>query len=227
MTRWFWVSLLLTVVAVSATACVYGPLFPRLPASVPVHWGMNGQADRFVPRENILPHHSLLPGIMLLVLLLTWALPRMSPQKFEVDAFRGTWGFVMALVSLLMLYLHIVILYYSFDRQPPGDPSLAICTGILSFFAAIGVVMGRVQPNFWMGVRTPWTLASPQVWQATHKLAAKTFVVGGLLGLAIVWSGLPAPWRLGGMLAVILVVSLVPIVHSLILYKRLERRGQL
>ncbi len=227
MSRWIWLSLLLTLAAVAATASVFGPWFQQLPARVPVHWDLQGRPDGFVDRDGAWPFFCLVPGIMLMVLLLTWALPLVSPQKFEIDAFRGTWGLTMAMVSGLLLYLHLVILYYSFDRQPPGDPSLAIYTGILAFFSALGLMLGRVQPNFWMGVRTPWTLASPQVWQATHRLAARVFFCGGLLGLALVWSGLPPIWRLGAMLAVTMGVSLIPIVHSLVYYKWLQRRGLL
>lgn len=133
----------------------------------------------------------------------------------------------MALVAGLMLYLHVAIVYCSFDRQPPLDPTRPICTGTLVFFVALGALMGRLQPNFWMGVRTPWTLTSPKVWQATHRLASRVFIVGGLVGLAIVWSNLPPAQRIIGMLAVLVAAGVVPLAHSLVYYKLLQRRGEL
>ena len=60
--------------------------------------------------------------------------------------------------------------------------------------------MGKVRRNFWVGIRTPWTLASEQVWYSTHRFAARTMVAGALLSLAATWMGLPlsfvSGWRL-------------------------------
>jgi uncharacterized membrane protein len=97
--------------------------------------------------------------------------------------------------------------------------------GLCLFFALIGNVLGKVRRNFWMGVRTPWTLASEAVWNQTHRLAAWLFVAAGLLGFALVMVLPPsAVWVL---LAVLLPAALLPVVYSLVLYKRLEREGRL
>jgi uncharacterized membrane protein len=95
--------------------------------------------------------------------------------------------------------------------------------GIFLFFALLGNVLGRVRRNFWMGVRTPWTLASEKVWNATHRLSAWLFLVVGLAGFVAILAGVH-PFIC---LAVFLVVVFWPIFYSLWLYKRLERNGQL
>jgi uncharacterized membrane protein len=82
--------------------------------------------------------------------------------------------------------------------------------------------MGKVRRNFFVGIRTPWTIANEQVWNVTHRFAAKTFFAGGLLGLVAVI--LRAPFWLP--VAAILVAALVPAVYSLVFYKQLERRGE-
>jgi len=87
----------------------------------------------------------------------------------------------------------------------------------------MGNVMGKVRRNFFIGIRTPWTLASEPVWNATHRFAARTLFVGGLLGLLAVI--LHAPFWLP--MAAILTAALVPVIYSLVLYKQLERRGAL
>jgi uncharacterized membrane protein len=97
-----------------------------------------------------------------------------------------------------------------------------LMSGLFLCFALIGNVLGKVRRNFWIGVRTPWTLASERVWIATHRLAARLMVGAGLLLSVIVWLGAPIAlcfWLLMASL-------LVPAIHSLLLYKRLEREGQ-
>jgi uncharacterized membrane protein len=87
----------------------------------------------------------------------------------------------------------------------------------------MGNVMGKVRRNFWVGIRTPWTLASERVWNATHRFAGKAMVLVGVAGL-IVGLGSELYWA---WLAMILAGLLSPVLYSLIYYKRLERRGQL
>ena len=95
--------------------------------------------------------------------------------------------------------------------------------GVCLLIALLGNVMGKVRRNFFVGIRTPWTIANEQVWNATHRFAAKTFFAGGLLGLiAVVFR---APFWLP--VTAIMVAAVVPVIYSLMLYKRLEHRGEL
>jgi immunity protein, SdpI family len=99
----------------------------------------------------------------------------------------------------------------------------AITGGVCLLIALLGNVMGKVRRNFFVGVRTPWTIANERVWNATHRFAAKTFFAGGLAGLLAVL--LRAPFWLP--IAAILVAALVPAIYSLVFYKQLERAGEL
>jgi uncharacterized membrane protein len=80
-----------------------------------------------------------------------------------------------------------------------------------------------VRRNFFIGVRTPWTIANEQVWNATHRFAAKTFFAGGVLGLLAVL--LRGPFWVP--MAAILIAALSPVIYSLVFYKQLERQGNL
>ena len=86
----------------------------------------------------------------------------------------------------------------------------------------LGAPLGQVKRNFWVGVRTPWTLASDVVWDQTHWLTARLFVAAGVLGLLVVLMGLPVWWCFVAILA----AALGPVVYSLVLYKRLQHQGQ-
>ena len=98
-----------------------------------------------------------------------------------------------------------------------------VVAGAYLLFALLGNVLGKVQRNFWVGVRTPWTLASDTVWTQTHRLAAWLFVAGGLVGFAATLAGASGVWLFVG---VLVAIAGVPVVYSLVLYKRLERQGR-
>jgi len=94
---------------------------------------------------------------------------------------------------------------------------------IFLFLALMGNVLGKVRRNFWIGVRTPWTLASEKVWNDTHRFAARLFVLVGLIGFFIILLGLPI------YIAFIFLITatILTVLYSLVEYKHLEKHGQL
>jgi uncharacterized membrane protein len=221
MSRWLLLSIGLTALAASASLVAYFGFHDRLPAQVPIHWNLRGEVDRTVPRDGALSYLLLLPGVMAATVLLTVLLPWLSPRQFDVERFRDTYDYLMALVVAVFGYVHGVTLLAALGLG--FDLNRVLLGGLFLFLAALGNVLGKVQRNFWVGVRTPWTLASEAVWVRTHRLAAWTFVAGGLLAFATVLLGLPP---LVGFLLFGL-AALVPVVYSLVLYKQLEKQGRL
>jgi uncharacterized membrane protein len=168
--RWLAFCLALTIAALAGSLFVGTVFVDDLPAQVPVHWNIHGQVDATVPRENALPYFLLAPGVMALMIVLALVLPWLSPRHFEVEPFRKVFDYVMGMVVILFGYIQLVILWASLDDRV----SLIrwLLGGLFLFFALIGNVLGKVRRNFWMGVRTPWTLASERVWNQTHRLTA-------------------------------------------------------
>jgi len=126
----------------------------------------------------------------------------------------------MVMIFCLMAYVYAITLWSGLGHSV--NSGREIVGGVCLFAALLGNVLGKVRRNFWVGVRTPWTLANERVWHATHRIAAKTFVAGGLVGMVLAFSGLVA-WA--G--SIVIAAMLVPVVYSLVIYKRLERRGEL
>ena len=125
----------------------------------------------------------------------------------------------MLMVFCMMAYIDAVILWAGVGHRI--DEGRAVGGGVCLLIAVMGNVMGKVRRNFFIGIKTPWTLASERVWNATHRFAAKTFMVGGLLGAAFIIIGFHRCSLfalLGGVLA--------PVIYSLFVYKQLERRGE-
>jgi uncharacterized membrane protein len=221
MTRWLYLSIALTVAALAGALYLYFVQYDQLPERIATHWDIHFEPDHWVPKAGVLGHFLVLPGIMAGITLLTLVLPWLSPRSFEVEPFRATYGYVMALVVALMGYLDVVFLWASL-KQGAWMYQLLV-GGIFLFFALLGNVLGRVRRNFWMGVRTPWTLASEAVWNQTHRVAAWLFVAGGVAGFVAVLIGVPPLWCFVGLI----VVALWPVLYSLLLYKRLEKQGRL
>lgn len=196
-------------------------VYPELPARVPLHWNAVGEVDGWGERPLLLIHSAIMLGLAALWLVL----PRISPRRFGVDRFADTWWFSGMLLVALFAYMQCIHLWAALKPGFPMDR--AVLGGIALLFVLLGNVMGKLRRNFWLGVRTPWTLANERVWYATHRLAARTMVAGGLLALAAALGALSGP--LSGMVAVaaLLGSALVPVVFSLVYYKRLERAGTL
>ncbi len=221
MNRWLLGSIVLTVLAGGASALVYANRETWLPEKIPTHWGLEGEADAWTSRDGVWIHLALIPGVMVGMLLLTLALPWLSPRKFSIESFRSTYDYIMALVIFLFAYIQGVFL--AAQLQTGIDLLTWLIGGMLLILAAMGNVLGKVKRNMYVGVKTPWTLASDTVWNSTHRLAAWLMVGSGVGGFLLIMAGV-TPWI---PLGLFFVCAIYPVFYSLWLYKRLEREGRL
>jgi uncharacterized membrane protein len=205
-------AMVLAVLAATAVA------YPSLPSVVPIHWDAHGHVNGWGPKWSLFLYG---PGGMLLIVLMFVALPWLSPKKFEVDSFRATYLYIMIVMVAMMAYINLLVVISGLGVMT--DVSRAVEGGICLLIALLGNVLGKVRRNFFVGIRTPWTIANERVWNVTHRFAAKTFFAGGLLGLAAVIAR--APFWLP--LTAILIAALVPAAYSLVVYKQMERQGEL
>ncbi|MCE9526418.1 MAG: DUF1648 domain-containing protein [Planctomycetales bacterium] len=222
MTRIYVILCIVLAVAALAASLI---LYPQLPEKIPTHWNIQGQIDAYGQKQWAA---FMVPAMMAGLLLLFWVIPYLSPKHFEVDTFRSTYWFMILAISLLMAFIHGLTLWAALaDQQKPEDITRLMLAGLLIMFAVIGNVMGKVRRNFFVGVRTPWTLASERVWNDTHRLAGRLFVGGAILGLLAVVLPIPLSAATIAVVAIIIVSAATPAVYSLVLYKRLEKRGEL
>ena len=211
--KYFFIAAALIATTWLATILIY----PRLPSQIPLHWNFSGQVDRYGSRENLL----VMPATMVVVVLLFAALPWLSPKRFEVNAFRSTYLYIMVLLVALIGYQHALMVWAALSK--PLDMGRSLLGALFLFLVLIGNVLGKVKRNFYIGVRTPWTLANERVWYATHRFAARVCVIGGLVGLlSLILT--PSP-----IFALVILISsaLASVIYSLAYYKRLEGRNEL
>jgi uncharacterized membrane protein len=212
------VYVVIAILLVVTTLIVAALVFSSLPERVPTHWNIRGQVDGYGPRSSIF----ILPGVMAALLVLFWiVLPAISPKSYGVEGFRATYDYVALCAITLTAYFWGITLWATL--YGPLDPGRSLMGGMSVFLILIGNVMGKVRRNFWLGVRTPWTLADERVWNATHRVAGWAFVLGGSAGLLAVLLGL----NIVVCLVALMLPGLVPVIYSLVYYKRLERRGEL
>lgn len=229
MNRWLIVCIVLTLLALGAPLYLYYARPDLLKDPIPTHSNAAGEVDQWTPRERILPQWLLLPGIMTALVLLSVLLPWLSPKGFEIDRFRGTFFFLMAVCVAMMGYIQLLFVMGGVQGVQL-DLTRWLLGGLSLFFALLGNRLGKVQRNFWMGVRTPWTLASETVWIQTHRLTAWLWTAGGVLLAVLAFVGpslVPMMVCIILWIAGLLLMALSPVVYSLWLYKRLEKQGRL
>jgi uncharacterized membrane protein len=186
----------------------------HLPDTVPTHWGINGKPDQYGSKwTNLL----LMPGVIVFMALLTPVLAKISPRKFQMASFEDTYGYAMFLCGGLMLALHIVIVQASMGAHLDMNKTMMFV--LFAFFALIGNVMGKIKQNFFMGIRTPWTLADERVWHATHRYAGRLWLIGGTAGAIGALIGVPFGLEIG----FFVVLAFVPVLKSYLLYVKLAK----
>jgi immunity protein, SdpI family len=188
-------------------------LYSRLPERIPSHWNARGQIDSWISK----PFGPFLdPAIMTGVFLIFLALPAISPRGFRFEGFRPAWGVLQAAILGFLLFIHALTLMAAMGR--PVDMKRGAEAGIGLLIAVLGNFLGKVTRNFFVGIRTPWTLASEEVWLRTHRLGGKLFVLAGLTVFVVALAGGAQPV----IFAVVGAAALASVVASYLFYRRIE-----
>lgn len=204
-----WIPYIIVAVAVAASLFEYS----ILPERMPTHWGMNGEINGWSSR---LWGASVIPLILLLLALMIKWLPTIDPRRANYAKFAGTFEAIFISIMLLLLVMHVALLAAAagypikFERWVP--------VGVGALLIVLGNLLPRARPNWFVGVRTPWTLSSDRVWEKTHRLAGYVFVVAGIIVAVLGLTG----YHFGPVLMgpVIGVAALSLVVYSYIEWRR-------
>src|SRR5262249_22503175 len=146
MTRWLALSIALTVAAFALAGYVYLFHYDQLPNPMPTHWNIEGEPDDWRPRGQAFVLNFLLtPVLMAGFVGLTLVLPWLSPKKFEIDTWRDTYDYIMALVVALFGFIYVCLVLSTLDPELPFVRVMV--AGMMCFFALLGNVLGRVRRN--------------------------------------------------------------------------------
>jgi len=170
------INLAYVIVALSVLISIY--YYPILPDQVVSHWGINGEPNGYASKTFIL---ALVPGLSILFVLLFLVLPRIDPMKENIAKFRNYYQGIIVLLVGFLLYLQIITIVWNLGFQFQMIQALAPALAVL--FYVIGVTLQHSKRNWFLGIRTPWTLSSDAVWEKTHRIGGHLFKLSGLIAL--------------------------------------------
>ena len=196
-----------------ATVATAAWLYPGLPDPMPSHWNIDGEVDGWMPKFWGVV---MLPGSAILLFAIFRLIPRISPKGFRTESFSGVLNVLQVAMVAFMCFVSFLVLLTAQGIDVHMNEMIFGGMGVL--FIIVGATLGRVRKNFFVGIRTPWTLASDEVWARTHRVAGWAFVAMGIFFLAGVFVRIDVGW----LVTVIVVLALVPVVYSYFLYRRVE-----
>jgi uncharacterized membrane protein len=164
------------IIIFSFAAAIF--LYPQMPERMASHWDSNGQINGYMSRFWGL---FLMPLILIMVFLLFWVMPKIDPLKENIQRFKKQIDWFVFIVMAMLFYVYILSLAANlgliFNFMIFFSPALAV----LFYFA--GILIQKTRRNYFIGIRTPWTLASDAVWEKTHRVGGTLFKILGAIVL--------------------------------------------
>lgn len=203
--------IVLGLIAIMFFAGLY--VYSSVPSKVPVHWNAAGEVDGYASKNFGL---FLLPATALLVFLLFLVIPRIAVFQNNVGDFYMRHGFSFKLVmTLFFMLIYLFTIASSFGYVLNMNYLMVPAVSMLIFY--VGYVIRDARRNFFIGIRTPWTLSSDTVWRKTHQLGGKLLMASA----AVMLLGLVFPkYLLWFIMVPLLGSSAYLVLYSLVLYRR-------
>ena len=187
----------------------------KMPERMITHWNASGEPDGWGPKWMGL---LLMPLVLLFIYLLYWLVPKIDPLRKNLMKFYDYYVNLMLVLMTFMFYVYVITILinlgYEFSMNFVLFPAMA------ALFYYIGIIMEKAKRNWFIGIRTPWTLSSDRVWEKTHKRGGKLFKVIAVLFLFGAFDG-DSVWII---LAPVLVMAAYLVVYSYFEYAKEEKK---
>jgi len=204
------IALGLVIVSVLISAFYY----PQLPDPIATHWGINGEANGYSPKlEGLL----VIPIISILIVGVFWALPYIDPLRKNYPSFRKYYDGTVILLAGFFTYLQAIMIFWNLGYAFSFTTAITPALGVLFFY--MGILLGNAKQNWFVGIRTPWTLSNAKVWDKTHKIGGKLFKAVGIvtfIGAFILSSTLLIS------VALIIAVAVFLVVYSYLEFRKIK-----
>ncbi|HQM79375.1 MAG TPA: SdpI family protein [Candidatus Syntrophosphaera sp.] len=189
--------------------------YSLLPDKVASHWNAKGEVDGYMSKFGGL---FLMPVISLVLLLLFIIIPKIDPLKHNIEKFRKYFDGFIVLMMLFLFYLYILTILWNIGVRFNFVHLLVPIFSI--FFYYCGILIQKAQRNWFIGIRTPWTLSNEQVWNKTHKIGGILFKIAGIISLI----GILLPeYALFFVICPLIIASLFPVIYSYFAYQKLTK----
>ena len=187
--------------------------FNSLPAQIPVHWDLGGEPNGY---SSKLGAFFIFNGLLIFMYLALFYLPKIDPRKEKYKNFTKAYNMIVTTIALIFYLINIVTVLSCLGYNVPIGKMVTILVGIL--FIVMGNYLPQVKSNYFMGIRTPWTLSSEDVWVKTHRLSGKICFVAGIV--IFVSTFLPAYLSSDIIISMIAIIVIVPTAYSYFMFKK-------
>ena len=193
-------------------------VFPSAPDRIVSHWNAAGEVNGYLSKFWGL---FLIPIIMTGFVALLAVLPRIDPHKKNYEKFGNYYDGFILLFTLFLLAIQVQIILWSIGYQISPNLTFPILIGIL--FIYLGFLLDHAEQNWFVGIRTPWTLSSKTVWKKTHELGGKLFKIAGVISCLGIFTGVYALWFV---LVPALAVAVITVVYSYYEFQKELKNGE-
>lgn len=188
-------------------------LYPQMPEAMASHWNIKGEADGYMPRFWGL---FLMPFVSVGILLLFILIPRIDPLKRNYRKFRGHYEVFIAVIIAFLFYLYLLAILWNIGFGFNMIQLLSPAFGIVFYYA--GILVGKAKRNWFVGIKTPWTLSNEKVWNKTHRIGGRLFRAAGVIAL---FGALFPDYGIFLVLVPVLFVAAYTIAYSYLEYRKL------
>jgi len=150
--------------------------FPQMPNKMASHWNIKGEANGYMSKFWGL---FLMPIILLGLFLLFILIPKIDPLKENIAKFRKYFDGFIVLITLFLFYIYLLTIAWNLGKRFNMGQMMMPALGMLFYYC--GILTENAKRNWFIGIKTPWTLSSERVWNKTHKIGGKLFKAAGLI----------------------------------------------
>lgn len=208
--------------AMAIPAVYLAIVWNKLPEKVAMHFDLKGEPDRFGSKSELITTVAIIAGMNILVYFILTNIWRIDPKKYAAENKDRIGKIAFATVILLSAILCLIIYSASHGNIRFSTNLIFAATGL--FFAFIGNYLPNLKPNYFAGLRLPWTLENPDNWRKTHLLAGKLFFAGGL-SLAVICLFLPPVPAIIVFFTIMAAIVIIPCIYSYRLYRQQKKQG--
>ena len=198
------------VILISFVVGIY--YYPQMPERMASHWNAQGQVDGYMSKFWGL---FLIPILSIGLFLLFQLIPKIDPLKENIEKFRKYFDGFIVIVFLFLLYIYFLTILWNVGVRFDMGKAIAPSMGLLFYF--VGILVENSKRNWFIGIRTPWTLSSEKVWDNTHRIGGRLFKVAGVIAFIGVFT---KKYAIILIIVPIVLVSVYTVVYSYFEYQK-------
>jgi len=187
-------------------------LYSQMPERMASHWGSSGSVNGYMPKLWGL---FLMPIISIILFLAFLVIPKIDPLKENIAKFRSYFDLFILLIFGFLFYLYLLTIAWNLGYRFNIIQLMAPAFGLLIYYA--GVLIENSKQNWFIGIRTPWTLSSEKVWNKTNRQAGKLFKAAGVI--AVLGAVFPQ-YAIALILVSVILAAIYPLAYSYLEYQR-------